>query len=86
MVKIQAFYDNLEVQVDKAFHDVDDTKTILNDEVTQIGLLKVDAENTGNFIDLDEFPDIRDTLIESGLGVINKCKEYRQHHAEQNKH
>lgn len=84
MAKIQAIYVSLELKVEKAFHDVDETKIKLNKEIMQIGLLKVDAENTRTFVDLDDIPDLRDTLIESGQSLINKCQYYRRKYAEQN--
>lgn len=80
---IQSFYNNLKLQVEQAFRDIDGTKVKLNQEILQISELKTKAEETKTFVDLDDIPDLRDELIESGQSLMNKCNEYRRKHAEQ---
>lgn len=77
MAKIQKSYDKLTLKVDQALRDVQITKHKLNREVLEIGDLKSETESTKTFVDLDFLPDLRDTLIESGQSLIDKCKEYR---------
>lgn len=84
MAQIQRFYEDLKLQVEKAFQDIDDVKDKLNKEIMQIGDLKVKTEETKTFIDLDAIPDLRNTLIQSGQNLIDKCNIYRQKHTEQN--
>lgn len=84
MDEIQTFYENLKSKVDEASRNVEVTKNKLNKEIVEIGEIKVKTEETQAFADLDHIPELRDVLTQSGKGLINKCKIYRQKHAEQN--
>lgn len=80
--EINDFYQKLKLKIDTAFRDVEDTKNKLNNEVLEVGELKVKTKETKSFIDLDDIPDLRDTLRESAQNLIDDCNEYRRKHAE----
>lgn len=84
--EIQSFYNHLKLQVEQAFHDVDETKIKLSNDILKIGDLKTKTEETKTFVDLDDIPDLRDELIESGQSLLNKCNEYRRKHVEKHNH
>lgn len=83
LAEIQSFYDNLKSKVDEASRNVDETKKKLHKEIIEVGNLKVKTEETRTFADLDNIPELRDTLAQSGLSLINKCKIYHKRHTEQ---
>lgn len=79
------YYNHLKSKVDQAFHDIDDTKNKLNVEIVEIGELKIKTKETNSFIDLDDIPELRDTLVQSAQNLIDNCNEYRRKHTEQGK-
>lgn len=81
MAETEDFYDHLKAKVDQAFHDIENTKHKLNIEIAEIGELKIKTKETKTFIDLDDIPELRDTLRESAQNLIDSCNEYRRKHA-----
>lgn len=78
--KSRKFFKGLRLKVEQAFRDVDVTKDLLNNEILEIGDLKVQTKETGAFIDLDAVPELRDTLVKSAQNLIQDCNDYRRKH------
>lgn len=80
MKSIEEFYETLNGKVEQAFRDIDATKKTLHSEIQSIGELKVKTKETHAFINVDDIPDLRDIVIQSMEGLIEKCMEYRTRH------
>lgn len=80
MGEIQKFYDELLATVSQSFTDIDETKAKLKEEIRVIGDLKTQAEETKTFIELDNTPELKETIVDSVNNLIQKCKDYRERH------
>ncbi|KAJ6643445.1 Hemolysin E [Pseudolycoriella hygida] len=60
--------------------DMDSTKGKLKDEVKSIGVLKVQTEETKQFIPLDYLDELRDTISESVNNLIKECDAHQKRH------
>lgn len=77
---IEGFYDRIQTKVDQASRDIERTKRILNNEIHQIGDIKIKTQETKTFVHLDQVKALRDTVIKAVQGLIDKCDEYRERH------
>lgn len=77
---VERFYFNLHVKIEHAFNNIDNTKKLLGREIQYITDLKIQIGNTNDFVNLDQVPDLRKTVIESAKDLIAKCEEYRKRH------
>lgn len=75
--ELKKFYDNLNDKVQDAMRNIVTAKVILKKEVNYISDLKVQTQQTITFVQLDDVPDLRDTVIESIRNLTTKCEEYR---------
>ena len=84
MEEIKIFYDDLRSNIEHAFNDIDSTKIILKAEIQFISELKIQAEQTETFVNLDDVPTLRDIVIKSAQDLIVKCVEYQKRYIEKN--
>lgn len=78
--EVKAFFDKLHGIIDKTNVDIDSTKIKLKEEVKNIGVLKVQTEETKALIPLDDLDALRDTILESVNNLIFQCNEYQKRH------
>lgn len=74
------FYKNLNDIVSNSFTEIDQTKAKLGREIRAIGDLKVKTEEMNTFASIDGVTQLRDTIISSAKGLIDKCTTYRSKH------
>lgn len=80
MKNIQDFYHDLLRTIEKTFKEIDQTKTKLKEEIRIIGDLKTKTEQTKTLMELDNTPELKDSIVESVNNLINKCEDYRKRH------
>lgn len=80
MKSIEVFYGNVQGLVQQSFKDIDSTKAKLKEEIRVIGDLKVQTDETKTFIELDNEPALKQTVVDSVKALIAKCKAYIARH------
>lgn len=78
--EIETYYEHLESKVNQTFRDIDNIKRILYMEIQEIGNLKMKTKETETYMDLDNAPQLRDTLVHSAQDLIADCNEYSRKH------
>lgn len=76
---IKKFYQDMKEQVSKAFIDIDNTKTQLQDEIRVIGILKVQAQDVHTTVTMGAADE--EDITESATELMKRCKEFRQRHS-----
>lgn len=79
---VKQFYYHLHIKIEHAFNNIHETKKVLKQEIQHITELKIQIQQTEMFVNLDQVPDLRDTVIDSANDLIVKCEEYRKRHIE----
>lgn len=77
---LRKFFETLTEMIDKASTEIHTTKTQLQNEIKNIGEIKIQTQVTQRQIELDEFTTLRNTISGSVTELINLCKAYQHKH------
>lgn len=81
MAAIKKWYEDVSADVQNSFKDIDDTKAKLQEEIRNIGELKVQTKETETYIEVDNTPELKEIILKSVLDLIAKCEAYRIRHS-----
>lgn len=80
MTAIQKWYKDVSADVQNSFKNIDDTKAKLQQEIRNIGELKVQTKETETYVEVDNTPELKEIILQSVVDLIGKCEAYINRH------